>query len=736
MFATMLTGCVLLAVSAARSQMKTVLDRVDLGVSESEEAHNFAETGSELFQDDDEALGEPGRRLLLREDVDVDIDGEDWTGGRMMFDVKVAPDAQNYITVKFWGSEESRGGVGLMADAGDEGDEANDRWITGRKPSSRGVADGLWEPLWTNRHGAAFPGRWIYRTHLLPMELTEGKSRVRLRLQQFGGGAPPAIYSVYTHTAPHFTPPVDERQGKPFEWGPVKEKSEDFTLSNLKVAAEEFIEKVVKHGAGRGENGLRDLPLCYNLEWSPYYKDKRPVRRAAEILDGKAKTFYREGAPLFRWARLGRFWARPYTKLHDGFEKTGMLDEMIEVPGKKEKVTRRKAYATMFKAEFEAARYDRRSYTNQVLFNNTGLYFLNRALQQLDPEAAIPEAQARWYIYEIFGMIAHQLDYSEASRERLKAGLPLTVLTDKGSNKEYGYVGNYGELTVRFAELAEDIGDPLLKERAVQNVKTRAHMRRPANTGEGYRTMRGIDVISLRMRHYPAPERYGGDMGGDAGNALAEAAILQDPVSIRLAELYLEHHGEFNGHPIKTYEYYKTFKDLPSTDYRLPIEPEHGDYAWADEGTGVFMIRRGDSLIYGNLYFEPQLPGYPESDPEEARLRHITPRMDRVVDFRTDAHVPGDQEAPSVPGTDISTDQRWYAALSHAWFYQAEYDDFLIGMNTTSKNNYTASVYELDIPEEHRDKVVEDLVTGHKVDLSKPVVLVPRSTMVLYVGEE
>ncbi len=638
--------CVLVLTVQFAAGANQYLDRIDIGVAESENAHNLAETGSLLVHEADKALGEPGRRLIARDEIGEDLDlEEDWHGGWLAFDIKVAPDRKNYVTFKFWGSERPRGGMSLMLDPAEREKDNDYHWIAGGDAPGSGhrLGGAVWEPRWTQRYGAPFPDRWIYRTIILPLEITGGNEEIRLRAQQVSRGSSPAptLYSVYTHTDPHFVPPADESQGEPFEWGKVKEKSESFTLEKLRAAAEEHAENVVENDAG----GIHDVVRVYNAEWSEYYQDERLIERAAAHFDNKTSEFYQQGAPMSRWAGWGRGVARPYTKLHEGFAAAGILDEAIQVERVPENVTRREAYTRVFKEEFDAFHKRRRGFTNQTYYGNAGLYFLNRALQQLKPEIALTEAEARWFVYEIFGMAPFGPDQSEGLRRAMEMGVPTRVMTDRGFTTEWGFVGGYGEMTEAFAQLAGDVGCPLLKERISQAVKARVHVRRPDNTDEGYRTMRTVDVFSWRVRNYPGRVRYGNS------DALTEAAILQDPISVRLAELYLEHHGEFrNRNPIENYEKYKAFKELPSSEYRLPIEEEHADYAWADEQNGVFMVRHGDSFLYGNVYF-----GF-DGEPDEGRLRYVTPRMDRVVDLKIEGRVPDAQGdgPPPVPGTDIT----------------------------------------------------------------------------------
>ena len=68
-------------------------------------------------------------------------------------------------------------------------------------------------------------------------------------------------------------------------------------------------------------------------------------------------------------------------------------------------ITRRAAYAEMLLAARDWHRENRRQYTNQSMINDLyGIYWANRGLQVLAPEIALPEPEARRYLYESIGL--------------------------------------------------------------------------------------------------------------------------------------------------------------------------------------------------------------------------------------------------------------------------------------------------------------------------------------------
>jgi len=171
-------------------------DAVKFGDAASEAAHAVAADNSPSGEG---GLGEPCRRI--------------GPGGGLTFDLSCDPDRQNYLTVKFWGSDAEVATIFLSH--------------AGKRVGRYGDA---WPELDLGMGGPAFPGRFYYATYEIPKEMTAGASKVRLSLVAVGALSPyesdPAkrekppegptrgVYRAYSDTDPFFRPGRDEIQGK------------------------------------------------------------------------------------------------------------------------------------------------------------------------------------------------------------------------------------------------------------------------------------------------------------------------------------------------------------------------------------------------------------------------------------------------------------------------------------------------------------------------------------------
>jgi hypothetical protein len=140
------------------------------------------------------------------------------------FQLRCDPEKQTYFSVKVWGSSgsaEQRPGSSLLLQDPEQGDAPFE--LLARQ-------DGRMNPSHHPRKGEmvrqaeamAFPGRFYYATHPIPLNMTRGVSSVPLRLVYKGHAPGLEVYRVYTHLDPFFEPPQDEVQGKPFELGPPR----------------------------------------------------------------------------------------------------------------------------------------------------------------------------------------------------------------------------------------------------------------------------------------------------------------------------------------------------------------------------------------------------------------------------------------------------------------------------------------------------------------------------------
>ena len=156
------------------------------------------------------------------------------------------------------------------------------------------------------------------------------------------------------------------------------------------------------------------------------------------------------------------------------------------------------------------------------------------------------------------------------------------------------------------------------------------------------------------------------------------------------------------------------------------------------------MINHGDVLVHGSFFVSKHSP--------VARLHYTTPRIDRLADVLPDlrfsdgksrgAEFVGDRNWVRPPAPVIEHVGQWREQdirASLAGFYQLHYGNYLIAMNTTEEGTYRESAFELQEPDDlDLDQPMTealDLVSGKMIDLTKPVIVEPRSTVILYLGD-
>lgn len=713
-----------------------ILTSLDLGNKESEKYYEVKTSNADILSEDETAPGALGRRIISASEEE-----SAW----ISFNANLSSKQKNYITIRVWGDDNSWGAVSLYADDADI-ELAN-----------------LWQ---LNTSQSPLPGGWIYRTYWIPEEITSGVSVLRLRLEGNRGKCF-AIYNVYIHTNPFFEPPVEDIIPDAFVWGDVRPKPADFPgiEERLLERAKSDIEYTMAADLNRSMYmpGHRHivrmaaaLGLIYHTEWSGYYHDESILYKITDALDVQVKRLSEEGDAgkmFYRgWTPFGEL-GKAYSQVHTELQELGLLDSLIDHDGDPTtaKIPRRMAYSDFFYDAFEWRRSERRHYTNQVFYICRDLYRINGALQLLDKDRALKEAQILWYVYE--GMGINPLHGAEFGVQADAAGFPFRTITDKGLTRELGYVDGYGELTNSLITLVEESGDPLTKEMVSKAVHARSQFRIPTNDEDGYRALLSIGFMSWRAPSYPFRIEYSG---------IREAAILEDPVSIRLAQLEIEHGRPFlldavpgrgaHWNPIyqiKDVEYFRKVKNMKPSAHRLPMLPGQGDYVWSDEQVGVFVFRHNDVRMYGSFFCTDATNG--KAIGKTGRLRYTQENMDRLVDFDIEYQAPPSglfvkvdlpygqrlyEQAPTPPGIKAwqempnTIDRR--AGL--AYFYRLHYGNYLIGMNSTQKDTYRENSYTLEIPDGYQSAV--DVSTGNKIDITKPYTIAPATTKILYLIKE
>jgi hypothetical protein len=725
----------------------------------SEKAVNLASHSAPVETKADAAMGESGRRLVPEDES---------TAASIAFDVKVDPKAQNYLTLRLWGSDPIWTPVNLFTDK----DSVN-----------------LGNVWWHVTREAPVPNRFLYRTFPIPIEVTRGKESLRLRLETapapqtigaFRNADQPApklsyrpsfaIYGIHSHVDPWFEPPATDHQGAPFVWGPPAPKPANYpdTIEErLLERARADIKRAVEYNVvnSRYDTGhrydtrvLETLPLIYNTEWSGYFQDLAIAAKVRDAIDTHVKRQAAQGGDpgkmFYRgWGSHGRI-AHAYSQLHPVFEKAGWLDEplKLETPSGPVTLTRRQAYANFFHNSFEWRRLDRRSWTNQPIYVSQTLYRLQRALRALGDPRALTEAQSLYYLRVAFGL--EPMRSRAFGIDAANAGYPYYLTTKAHLTREKGYVDGYGELTYVITQIAEESDDPELKEFARQFLHTRSIFRVPTNDAQGNAALRGIGAMSWRGTTFPFKIAYSG---------IEEAAILDDPVALRLAQLEIEH-GRLNlleanpelgphWHPstsIRLVNQYRKIKDLPPSAHRLHSEPGQPDFVWSDPEDGVFVFRHGDNQIYGSFFNLDAFNGRAVGDRGIAHL--IRPEQERLIEFPPEFDLAksglsltvkypfGERTHPQAappPGMEKWKDEPPEATdhrAGRADFYHLRMGPYLIAMNTTEPGTYREAVWKL--PAIPGIGAARDLATGQTIDLTKSLDIPPLTTRVFVVKEK
>ncbi|MFO7904931.1 MAG: discoidin domain-containing protein [Pirellulaceae bacterium] len=727
-------------------------------------------------------LGRSCRRLLPVTDQ--------WEGGWLRFVMKCEPRAKTYLTVKFWGSDKITVPLYLR--------DAKGRWVVSSPQAMRRSGDNAaWTPIWEYAGGVAkgpFPGRFIYVTYPIPREMTRGRTEVTLQLQAVGSSFEhpmktpcQGIYAAWTHGNPFSGFADDEPRGEPFTWGPNRPAPEGISVEEkLMSDARQLIEKLIAGGGLNTDNyrGLEALTQAYRARWSDHYKDEQIVHLVRETIDDAIRRQHEKGegpGGIGGWHEHGHL-ARSFVQVADAFETMGLLQQRFDFAddrgvGGFAYASRRDVYARFFHEAMEWRRSEhgaRRRVANQVISVDRAIYRMNRALQLLAPELAMSKKAALRYLYESAGLAPFYSAWPrhEWVRAVTDAGYPYFVVSDKGNTREVGLGTSYGEgAPSRFARLAAEIDDEKMTERARRMARARTTMtRRPANDGAGYAVLQAPVTFGWRgrgVRAYPGEIRY-------TNAPLIQAAVLQDPVSLRIAELYLAHGRVFaEGTPrvnqiIPRVDAYRQVMKLLPSEHRLPMEPDHPDFAWADEGVAVFAAKHGDTMFTGSFFLDKAgVTPY-------GRIHYTTPRIERIATFKVDVefngadhkyaiegNLPGDRKSvlagrqrsavappPNLiepPGSSPPQSAKGISeAGSHVWMgsderssmadqYRVRFGDYLVAMNTTVEGTYREQSFTIPVDSNATEAL--DLVSGQMIDLSKPVELGPRTTIVLYLGE-
>ncbi|MDQ2732524.1 MAG: hypothetical protein M3Y56_12765, partial [Armatimonadota bacterium] len=631
------------------------------------------------------ALGEPSRVSLPKTPVD-------YYGGDLSFDLKVDPVAQNYFTVKFWGSDVNGGQKALL-------------YINGDQLGYRHLGD--YEAL---NHGAdepSFRGRFFYASDVLPLALTHGQKSLTLTIRTIGpiagyalGGGYDAYqgkmaapsrsyYRAYTHTIAGLPGIETEKQGAAPLPPPVRPPADgEAEMAAYRERINGRLADLVRSVGRMSPGDINYLASALDQPWTVIGRDaasqQRAITQIVAKIDDQAQRInepdvYPKGGYQADWggvfAPIGEALFRMDGAMTPAKWQT-LLDENITVNGAA--ITRRDAWTHILKGNFDYARTHIARISNQAEICMYGAYRSNRGLEVINPAVAAPETTAKRFLFEPAGISPYLgndiLDSTGKLIGREKPfGDNYYEVTRAGLTRENTYVAIYGEWTNILVDWWQLYGYDEILKKALINSNARAHMKYPDMDEEGFRAMRMEAVIESRGPDYPGNVGYGVRRNGGHGMDVAriERLMKQTPQKYAGAEWapywkwaadavgfaqqfladnqYLSSIHEADELQLPAdYEYVKHHPPvgvlLPTTNLswyhpeeraRLAAaglrEADHTHFAWTDEDDGIVALRDGNTILFAALVMKANwgVNGI-------ARVHCITPTVDRVGTVATD----------------------------------------------------------------------------------------------------
>jgi len=751
------------ATNVAPDQPTAVLDEIVFGDAASEQTHGLNAVKSESYRG---GLQQPARRLLPG-------GSHPWEGGTLEWTMRVDPTAQNYFTVKLWGSDKGMASGRLML-------FANGLQVGYRLESDYDVLNQCEEePL--------APGRFVYVTLPLPPKLTQGRTSLDLKIVSLGPTwyygtnfaqeqkdltqPTRGIYCAYTHTALRFVPAASERQGgmpaARTRSTPGKEvitESEDVVKNRLTRLLS------ARNPVARARNDrnaeLLLLGAAYNTAWTPAYRNPKAVDQIVRDGDSMADDYasapkdVESSASWVGAGPLGRAIMETWPAIGE------KMDASVKV-GAAER-TRREAWANTLQESADYWRTHRRDYTNQSMIVDTNIYTANRALELIAPERALPDARALDFLYQATGIEPWLGSDLPGGGSEKPFGEQYYLVTRKGLSRELGYVGTYGETILSFTrDMVALTGDEKIREQLRKLQDARLIFRYPGFDAEGYRCMKLVSEIDNRTAHYP--------LAGSAYNApgireawwMETAAMLpDDPAVVGAAQQSVEE-GQYFAYiqgrlkdpdtlgMMQNVAEWEKVSQLPPSPQRLPMTPGQPDFAFADEEDAVLALKHGDTNLFINFYYRAE-----HGVNRVARVYELTPTITRLATVRPDVEVINSGKTYVRPdwidrlrdrgnpppedihqawagetmpiamrpdGASLPKYGDWGPFLGKAAFYSLRYGNYLIGMNTTENQSYA-----LHVPPGYNQ--APELITGKEIGLTGDITVPPLSTIVLYLG--
>ncbi|AWS43597.1 Tat pathway signal protein [Streptosporangium sp. 'caverna'] len=386
--------------SQARAQVARAADRLDeitFGDTTSEQTHAFSGESTAAV---DGSNGQKAR-------VSRPLTPPGYNLGDLTFTVQVDPKLQNYLSVKFWGGDDSTYKSVVM--------------INGEYVSYR--ANGDHEPINVGTRGNALPGRFFFSTAMLPLASTKGRTEARITLRTYhptlttkSTEESRRFYQAFTHTTAKVTS-VDDTGYRPSTQAAAKltaaeEQAKVAAYRARQIADVLALEARVDANPAatmsivRYQDELRFYAESLLMDWSPTTDKRKGLERIFASIDNFTRQYYGDvkslgngghqsdwggyyGAlgealyivenlitPIYGRTDFERF-------LHEPFQ-TGTQDGPNSIAGADwsgGELTRGEAWERVLKANFDFAR-SRLSYIyNQMMYTYEGAWKAHEGLR-------------------------------------------------------------------------------------------------------------------------------------------------------------------------------------------------------------------------------------------------------------------------------------------------------------------------------------------------------------------
>ena len=216
-------------------------------------------------------LGQPGRKIFA-DPRDPDAS----EGGYIDVKMKVDPLADNFATLKLWGSdwELTSWGVILLY-LMDEGQMY--------QVGFRDIQAAEYAPLAWAVHAPPIPHRFYYTTIPLPLSMTQGRTRVTLRIIGTGVGAKgsPGVYRAYVHQGSYFVPAAADPQSPEPAAAPIRPPAL-MTMAEIVARGAASLNAQLKEWIAKGKGDAAALLRGYRDPDSPAYRNETAMRIAAD----------------------------------------------------------------------------------------------------------------------------------------------------------------------------------------------------------------------------------------------------------------------------------------------------------------------------------------------------------------------------------------------------------------------------------------------------------------------